>query len=184
MAGLACGQSPFAIAPSSYHLDFENEYVRIVRVTLAPHGNVPTHAHPETPTIYVYTQDGGPIRFSHTGGIVMERPAVHQGQIRFGRGNVETHSVQNLSDRPNNYLRVELKTETDVAHLHNSRVNAGDAFENSMVRITRRPGTVSSYRAVDVDYASGRGVWREPGEAGPVPDVRIELKTNPAMPPS
>ena len=179
VAGAVWAQSPFEIAPQTYHLDFENEYVRIVRVTLAAHETVPVHDHPSTPTVYVYTQDGGPIRFTHTRGPVLERAAVKQGQLRFSLGHPETHAVENLSDRPNCYLRVEMKMDKEGLYRRNTRVGLDETLENSMLRISRRPNGAPEYPAVDVDYKSGRGVFRSAGEEGTVPDLRIELKSQP-----
>jgi hypothetical protein len=68
-------------------LEFENEWVRVSRVAYAPFGKAKTHDHPAYPTVYVYTTDGGPIRFRHNDGIEIDRGSVKAGGIRFNRGN-------------------------------------------------------------------------------------------------
>lgn len=95
MFALAIGAS-FAQDPCK--LEFENEWVRISRVTYPPFGKSKTHAHPATPTLYGYTTGGGPIHFLHAEGYSIDRPAVKAGGIFFNRGMVEQHEVERLSD--------------------------------------------------------------------------------------
>jgi hypothetical protein len=104
------------------------------------------HPHPEQQTVYLYLTDGGPIRFSHRDGPVLERPAVKAGAIRFARGGVETHSVESLTDIPSQYLRVELKTPLPTERTRDTKIPAEPAedrtaqktvFEDGQVRLVR-----------------------------------------------
>src|SRR5579862_7962775 len=119
---LACGaicvsgQDPYAVAGDHYHLIFENPWARASRVTYGPHETAPVHEHPPTPTaIYIYVTDGGEFRFKHmTGlpiaGLVITRPAVKAGAIRFSHSAPETHSVEYLGDTATEYVRIEPRT--------------------------------------------------------------------------
>ena len=63
-------------------------------------------------TVYVYLNDSGPVRFEHTGrgqAVRLVRPPTHAGAFRVSPGRIERHSVENLSDLPSDYLRIELK---------------------------------------------------------------------------
>ena len=98
------------------------------------------------PTVYVYTTDGGPIRFLHVEGYSIDRPAVKAGGIRFNRGMVEQHEVESLSEIPSEYLRIELKTEPLELPPH-ERVAAlkmpRSGSRNPRVSLTRRAGPLT-----------------------------------------
>src|SRR5688572_7282865 len=104
-------QNPYQAAPDNYKLEFENDWVRVSRVTYRPGDKLPVHEHPALPTVYVYVTDGGPIQFGHQQFAAARRGAVKAGQIRFNKGNKETHTTEYLGDTPSEYVRVELKTE-------------------------------------------------------------------------
>jgi len=108
---LAVAQDPTQILKDNYTLDFDNDFVRVIRVRYRPHEKLPTHDHPKTPTVYVYLTDAGPVRFKHMGPkpFELERRAVRSGGIRLSPGFVETHEVENVSDTTSEFLRVELK---------------------------------------------------------------------------
>ncbi len=142
-------QDPFVSAPRAYKREFENDWVRVVRVRYGPREKIASHDHPSTATVYVYLRDGGPVRFIHTGEekFTIDRPAVKAGGFRLGRKQkiLETHEVESLSDQPTEFLRVELKTiaveeqtfrgrfppESHPTESSSSRVR----FENGQVRI-------------------------------------------------
>ena len=104
-------QDPTTVAPRAYRRSFENERVRVTRVHYEPRERVPAHDHPDNATVYVYLRDSGPVRFVHTGeeAFTLVRPAVRAGGFRLSRGSKETHSVESLTDRPTDFLRIELK---------------------------------------------------------------------------
>jgi hypothetical protein len=142
-------QDPLAINPAAYRLAFENAWVKVVRVHYAPKAVIAPHFHTEQAAAYVYLNDGGPIVFKHEGlpyGAVT-RPATKAGSFRVYKGLKEVHSVENPTDTPNDFLRVEFKTEpVDEATLRgkffrDAGAAAGTAqrvqFENAQVRITR-----------------------------------------------
>ena len=101
----ALAQDPYKVAPKNYHLEFENDWVRVSRVTYQPGDKTGVHDHPSLPTVYIYLTDGGEIQFGHQEFAGLRRKAVKAGQIRFNKGNRETHTTEYLGSRPAEYLR-------------------------------------------------------------------------------
>jgi hypothetical protein len=186
MASTACAQDPYAVASNNYKLEFENEWVRVSRVSYRPGDKLPVHDHPALPTVYVYVTDGGPIQFGHQEFAGLRRPSVQAGQIRFNRGNKETHWTEYLGDAPSEYIRLELKTEQRGKITRDVRIAPEDPkpFENEQVRIER--GTCSCDdvpgNAVVVTMADRKTHWVN----GKLPDgaqIRIILKSEPSQKP-
>jgi hypothetical protein len=98
--------------PAAYRNQFENEWVRVVRVHIAGNANLPTHSHPPGLMLHVYLNDADPIQFDHGGppGLVT-RPPVKARSYRIGRATPEAHSTLNTSAAPSDYMRIELKTQ-------------------------------------------------------------------------
>lgn len=119
LAGLAmfgsCGlsataQDPTVAFPNNYRKVLENADVIVLRAHYGPHESVGVHDHSDHPTVYVYLSDSGPVRFVHEPeNVILTRPPTHTGAYRVSPGRRERHSVVNLSDKPSDYLRVELK---------------------------------------------------------------------------
>jgi hypothetical protein len=106
----AMGQDPTVAFPKNYRVVLENADVIVLRAHYGPHESIGVHDHSDHPTVYVYLNDSGPVRFVHEPeGVVLTRPPTHTGAYRVSPGRRERHSVVNLSDRPSEYLRVELK---------------------------------------------------------------------------
>jgi hypothetical protein len=188
-------QSPYAVAPQNYRLEFENESVRVSRASFAPGDRLPIHDHPAAPAVFVYLTDGGPIRFTHiTPAFTVERAPVERGGIRFHSGAKETHIVDYLGDRPSEYLRIELKTERPDKQVQHVRIAATDhkPFENGQLRISRSlcAGRDScghlDFAAVIVNLSDRSVAWYAAGDTvrngkdDPALQIRIELKTKPA----
>lgn len=152
LASQAIAQDPLKALPEAYKLQFENEWVKVTRVHYGPREKLPAHQHTQTASAYVYLSDGGPVVFKHIGlayGAVT-RPATKAGTFRLYRGLQEIHEVENLSDLPSDFLRVEFKTEpindkTLYGRFNREAYPAGEnfqkvQFENDQVRITRLVG--------------------------------------------
>ena len=142
-------QDPFKVAPDSYKLQFENEWVKVTRVHYPPHSIIPVHDHTKTDAAYVYLNDSGKVVFKHDGlsyGAVT-RPETKAGSFRLYRAVKETHSVENPNDTPSHFLRVEFKTISDTkAPLRGKyfrepvvpgRNSEQVQFENDQIRVTR-----------------------------------------------
>src|SRR5437588_12880994 len=52
-ATLAAAQDPIRVAPKAYHLELENRWVRVLRLKLGPHENVPLHDEAESVVVFV-----------------------------------------------------------------------------------------------------------------------------------
>lgn len=142
-------QDPSKTLPQNYKLQFENEWVKVTRVHYGPHEKLPAHGHTQTASAYVYLNDSGPVVFKHIGlayGAVT-RPATKAGSFRLYRGLTEIHEVENLSELPSDFLRVEFKTEpindkSLQGRFFREPYPAGEnfqkvQFENEQIRITR-----------------------------------------------
>jgi hypothetical protein len=110
LAGAGAAQDPTVAFPRNYRVVLDNPEVVVLRVHYGPHETVGVHDHSDHPTVYVYLNDSGPVRFVHEPeNLVLTRPPSHTGAYRVSPGRIERHSVTNLSDQPSDYLRVELK---------------------------------------------------------------------------
>jgi hypothetical protein len=101
-----------ASLPPNYKTILETPAFRVIRVHYGAHEKVPVHDHPDTPTVYVYLNDSGPIRIIHeekdgTQSTIV-RPPTHTGAFRISPGQLERHSIENPSDLSSDFLRVEL----------------------------------------------------------------------------
>lgn len=145
----AFAQDASTTLPQNYKLQFENDWVKVTRVHYGPHEKLPAHRHTQTASAYVYLNDAGPVVFNHIGldyGAVT-RPATKAGSFRLFRAVTENHEVENLSELPSDFLRVEFKTEpiNDKSlrgRFYREAYPAGEniqkvQFENEQIRITR-----------------------------------------------
>jgi hypothetical protein len=140
-------QDPTVAFPKNYRTVLDNPDVTVIRAHYGPHESVGVHDHSSHPTVYVYLNDSGPVRFVHEPeNVILTRPPTATGAFRVSPGRAERHSLVNLSDKPSDYLRVELKTvklgtfrqefrgPAPVAPLQQGTTLA---FENSVLRIER-----------------------------------------------
>jgi hypothetical protein len=103
-------QDPTVAFPNNYRTVLDNDDVLVLRAHYGPHETVAVHDHSGHPTVYVYLNDSGPVRFVHEPeNVILTRPPTHTGAYRVSPGRRERHSLVNLSDKPSDYLRVELK---------------------------------------------------------------------------
>jgi hypothetical protein len=107
---VVAAQDPTVAFPNNYRKVLENADVVVLRAHYGPHESVGVHDHSDHPTVYVYLDDSGPVRFVHEPeNVILTRPPTHTGAYRVSPGRKERHSVVNLTDKPSDYLRVELK---------------------------------------------------------------------------
>lgn len=149
LAVVALAQDPLKVAPKNYKPEFENEWVKVVRVHYGAKEKIPAHDHTETGAAYVYLNDSGPVIFRHIGlsyGAVT-RAAVKAGSFRLYKAVKEVHEVENPGDTPSDFLRIEFKTEpindkTLRGKFYREDYPAGEnfakvQFENEQIRVTR-----------------------------------------------
>jgi hypothetical protein len=202
-------QDPVVSLPENYKREFENEYVRVTRVLYPPYAKLRAHAHTPLATAYVYLNDSGPVAFKHIGaeyGAVTRQPTAARA-FRVYRGLEEIHEVENLSDRPSEFLRVEFKTDpVDPATLRGKFLSEPGTmesfrktqFENAQVRITRlrwrddrdAQFETLAYPSLQVllsESEMGQVKWTLPGQSGMPANgnasrgeaLQIEFKTAP-----
>lgn len=164
LAAPAAAQDALTTVPDSYKRQFENDWVRIVRVHYPPHAKLPAHTHTELACAYVYLNDSGPVIFKHIGADygAATRPPTKAGAFRLYRGLEELHEVENTSPLPSDFLRVEFKTDPkDPRSLRGKffreQVPEGEnaervQFENVQIRATRV--IVAAGRSLDVITAT------------------------------
>jgi len=141
----ARAQDPTAAFPKNYRVVLDNADVTVLRVHYGPHETVGMHDHSDHPTVYVYLNDSGPVRFEHAEGFVITRKPTHTGAYRVSPGRRERHRVVNLSDTPSDYLRVELKKVPLGGLKHEFRGSAPAAlvqgtkveFEDPVLKVER-----------------------------------------------
>ena len=177
-------------------IEFENPWVRIVRVHYLPHEKTAEHEHPPAPTVYVYVTDGGRLKLTHTGEEPVIRPPVKAGGIRFQKAVYERHVAEELDGIESEYLRIELKTErVDLPEQDVRRAPADNTpYESRMIRILRVHCAAQSLcpasahpEAPAVVVTGAKFKWLAPDSApvqndsdAAIDQVRIELKTPPA----
>ncbi len=147
--GRASAQDPLKVAPQAYKLEFENEWVMVTRVHYGPREKIPEHFHTERSSAYVYLNDGGPIIFKHINLPYTDvtRQATKAGSFRLYKGLKELHAVENPTDLPSAFLRVEFKTDpvnekSLRGKFFRESYPPGEnfskvQFENEQIRITR-----------------------------------------------
>lgn len=157
-------QDAVTTLPDAYKLQFENAWVRVVRVHYGPHAKLPVHTHTQFGSAYVYLNDAGPVVFRHgdaTAGAVT-RPPTRAGSFRLFRAVAdEVHAVENTTAAPSDFLRVEFKTEPREERTLRGRFFRAASpethieqvqFENAQVRITRM--LVGPGRSMEVQAAA------------------------------
>jgi hypothetical protein len=139
-------QDPTASLPDAYKVEFENDYVKIVRVHYDAGVKLAEHTHPAGTTVYVYLNDSEGVVFAHVGGSnrAVTRPAVKSGAIRIAAGPEEHHTAENTSSAPTDFLRILFKTDNGgVTNLRHRLPPTDVEFANKQMRITRlrvKPG--------------------------------------------
>lgn len=96
---------PVKLNPKRYHVEFENDQVRVLRAKIEPHGVTPMHEHSlNRVTVFLTDQE---LRVTNQDGKV-EVVKHKAGDVVWG--NTTTHSEENLSDNPFEALAVEVKS--------------------------------------------------------------------------
>jgi hypothetical protein len=142
-------QDPVATIPGSYAVQFENAWVRLVKVHYPAGATLPVHSHPAGTTAYVYLNASAGVVFRHASGSrrAVTRPAVTAGSVRIATGSAETHNAENPSATASDFLRVQFKTDAGGVGSLRRRIPRGPypagapaatvEFTNGQMRLTR-----------------------------------------------
>ena len=103
--GVAVAQDPTVVDAKHYKVTFENEHVRILKITYGPKEKSVMHEHPNAVAVFL---TDGQIKFELTDGKSQDA-AVKAGQAMFTPGG--KHLPENVGDKPFEVVLVELKTK-------------------------------------------------------------------------
>jgi hypothetical protein len=161
-------QDPLITIPEAYQVQFENAWVKVVRVHYAAGAMLPVHTHPPGTTAYLYLNDSEGVVFRHESGSsrAVTRPAVKAGSMRVATGPSETHNAENPAATPSDFVKVHFKTASDGPRNLRRRIpaHAGattsvaikEEFLNAQMRITRLiipPGQSAEIHTTDTQPA-------------------------------
>ena len=96
-------QDPVKVDPKHHKVEFENEYVRMVRVTIGPHEKTLQHEHPASATVYLTDLH---TKIFRPDGTSFENKK-KAGQTSFAKATV--HKSENLLDTTTEFIQIELK---------------------------------------------------------------------------
>jgi quercetin dioxygenase-like cupin family protein len=182
-------QDPAKTLPDAYKVEFENDYVRVIRVHYDAGAKLPDHTHPAGTTVYVYLNDSEGVVFRHSGRSTraVTRPAVTAGSVRVASGPEEHHTAENPASTPSDFLRIWLKTDDGAAGRTMRRLTPGDReYATKQLTITRLTGpltvTTTDHPALVVALPTGTTLWVPAGrqqtlEAGE--HLRLDFLTAP-----
>lgn len=107
VASSAVAQDPTVVDSTHYKLEFENEYVRVLRISYGPYERSVMHSHPPAVAVFLTNQEA---RFTLPGGgsFLAAGRAGETGWAAPG-----THQPENITENRFEMILVELKTTSD-----------------------------------------------------------------------
>ena len=104
-AETAMAQDPVKVDPKHYKVTFENDQVRVLRITYGPHEKSVMHNHPASVAVYITDIN---VKFTLPGGKTEE---AHGKAGETSWAPAGKHLPENLSDQPFEGILVELKAK-------------------------------------------------------------------------
>ena len=104
-ARTAMAQDPVKVDPKHYKVEFENDQVRVLRITYGPHEKSVVHDHPAGQVIYLTEAH---VKFGLPDGKTQEQRG-KAGQTAWALAG--KHLPENVSDKPLEGILVELKAK-------------------------------------------------------------------------
>jgi quercetin dioxygenase-like cupin family protein len=104
-AETAMAQDPVKVDPKHYKVQFENDQVRVLRITYGPHEKSVMHDHPASVVVYITDAH---VKFTLPGGKTEESQGKAGDTTWAPAGK---HLPENLSDQPLEGILVELKVK-------------------------------------------------------------------------
>lgn len=105
----AMAQDSVKVDPKHYKVEFENDQVRVVRITYGPHEKSVMHEHPANVAVFL---TDGQARFTLPDGKTQDAP-MKAGSVQWDGGG--KHLPENTGDKPFELILVELKSKTSAA---------------------------------------------------------------------
>jgi quercetin dioxygenase-like cupin family protein len=135
---------PLVADPQHYHLEFENQWVRVIREKMGPHEKMPMHAHPSPGSVIVFLTDRHNRLISQDGASQELRDSA--GDLMWSAPS--THRSENLSDAPFEAVQIEPRKPANGLPVSPFAVEKLDAtvvdpqhyqvvLENEYVRVIR-----------------------------------------------
>jgi hypothetical protein len=92
--------------PAHYHLEFENEYVRVIRCRIPGRDKVKMHNHPFG-SVVIFMTDQNLHQTLESGAT--EEAHNKAGHVVWGNGSQSQHMGENTTDQMYEYIRVDIK---------------------------------------------------------------------------
>jgi quercetin dioxygenase-like cupin family protein len=108
-AAPAMAQDPVKVDPKHYKLEFENDQVRVLRITYGPHEKSVMHEHPDSVAIYLTDGHG---KFTLPDGTTQDAPIKAHATQWAAAGK---HLPENVGDQPFELVLVEMKGKPATA---------------------------------------------------------------------
>ncbi|MGH9427866.1 MAG: cupin domain-containing protein [Terriglobia bacterium] len=105
----AMSQDPVKVDPKHYKVEFENNQVRVLRITYGPREKSVMHDHPASQVVYLTDAH---VKFGLPGGKTEEQHG-KAGQTAWALAG--KHLPENVSDKPLEAILVELKAKPTKA---------------------------------------------------------------------
>lgn len=109
-------QDAIQAAPQNHRVIFENDKVRVLDVTVAPHTKEPIHAHCWPSVLYI-TDAGNYIDYGSDGKILFDSRSIATPPrlpMVIYKDPEAPHAVENLDDKTLHLIRVEMKPQADA----------------------------------------------------------------------
>ena len=101
----ALAQDAVKVDPKHYKVEFENDRVRVLRISYGPGEKSVMHEHPANVAVFL---TDGQVKFTQPDGKSQEFPG-KAGTTAWGAG--EKHLPENVGDKPFELILVELKSK-------------------------------------------------------------------------
>jgi len=109
LAKPGAAQDPVKVDAKHYKVEFENDQVRVVRITYGPHEKSVMHQHPGSVAVFL---TDGQARFTLPDGKTQDAP-IKAGATQWEAGG--KHLPENTGDKPFELVLVELKGKRTAA---------------------------------------------------------------------
>lgn len=106
---VASAQDPVKVDAKHYKVEFENDKVRVLRITYGPHEKSVMHHHPANVAVFLTE---GQTRFTMPDGKTRDAP-VKAGSVQWSEAG--KHLPENLGDKPFELILIELKAKAAPA---------------------------------------------------------------------
>lgn len=107
--GLAAAQDAVKVDPKHYKVEFENDQVRVLRITYGPHEKSVMHEHPASVAVFLTETHG---KFTLPDGKT-EEAHPKAGSTQWNAGG--KHLPENIGDKPFELILVEVKSKPAAA---------------------------------------------------------------------